>query len=1360
MVMLRKRDKLKVYRTYAVVVIESIWPRYLDYRGESKQKNLIAKIEKENQEDLKFSTYQDKYLGYYKIIPLNVLNINTSSSKEGNNFSVTFTANKIIFYAEGIIPERLKILLENEPKTKIPLKEYPFLEKVFSGTTQEPEVYITNYNTIANFINELDTVSIYVINTPEKISLNIPDRNLATFIEVFTGANPGRLKQPELESLSNASLKLLHDLGISVNEKQYLKNIETLDQKIFYFRKFSLNSLFKTQNKFNNYEFPLEDKEKTKNKELELLKNTESPVDFINYFGKDIYENYFFMNKDERVKKLKTCINNFYSSSRYKDILSWSAYETFRIRLRDTLGVPSGLCFESKTDDETRKSFTKILDALLIENLLYINAPAVFEKESYQSVEEAIKLVVPKEKIPPVCVDANCINTYAVGVDEFLKVLEKKIKNLGGQHTFIHLPDLNENIKVNFSGDGIGLLMRGHITSINRLLRIAENEADLTISISGKGFEHPLNRTEIVPDLVSLKFAVVPFTNYSVQINTPIDAIRYIIESFAPYRVDIQEIDDQNLYSAIIFSRGFDVYYAPVAHYLINQGNIVAPKFDAKIEELAIFTPLHYASLSLLNYLQHSFDKLAASQKFLANVNKTLSKASVMDNIKNIVGKGSMYKVYIDHLGYLRIEFEPVNIAAPFSLNLNPPIIEENTFSLDINSSEDNVRTFVEVYPSSLGLATPSESGIASIYGRSTAKTIEQMYSSSTSVNIKSVQPEKYINFLKKAISIIDAALKNAIIEQTNEDNKKIENELRKLKSFVNNQSKDKVMDYFKNKTEKQTVSSTYDGQEVVTKKEKDYCTGEVKEYQEVKNVTKNFVGQANLPVKLFKPDILNFIYDVRGINQSYWDSIFYKEELITPIASFNQAFIGMRKLFDLTCKNIDQSAQQILNLPKDVTLCYEENFDLFASLMVLGRTDEVLGNYNNTGSEYGRLVTNFINSTSLRTSFNIFNVSTGVFVKDSKNSMNTDYILDHFAYVLPYTDLTVKGDYIYKNYSPDMFIYGLRTAVFEDAFIAMYDAVKNEDRLSAKRAEVIRSLNSSPINVAKATVYGDVYHVGFTTLVVNENLPPLKGYINEKVLSDINVDSAYLKQEKNLIVYVNEIIETNTFKELYANALPKIYGYNPPSNVTYDTVIEHFRQAIKYILSKSKINNVPTDAYVPLFGVYSSGSLSNPALKGYLDFFVDEPYYRSPSYQPLLSQETDKFIKYIEQYGQYVNEYREYLKPQNYLVAQGHIENVETNWSIGNVFTTTVGLNYLFPALYTYVPLNNRKIILGYVVLNSPLSQFEPSGVIKEFFKDSDWMDILRTQKQDYMNFFKNALGFIKNKAKLIAIEASLDKE
>jgi hypothetical protein len=35
--------------------------------------------------------------------------------------------------------------------------------------------------------------------------------------------------------------------------------------------------------------------------------------------------------------------------------------------------------------------------------------------------------------------------------------------------------------------------------------------------------------------------------------------------------------------------------------------------------------------------------------------------------------------------------------------------------------------------------------------------------------------------------------------------------------------------------------------------------------------------------------------------------------------------------------------------------------------------------------------------------------------------------------------------------------------------------------------------------------------------------------------------------------------------------------------------------------------------------------------------------------------------------------------------------------------------------------------------------------------------MNVLRVQKQDYMNFFKNSLGFIKNKAKLIAIETSL---
>jgi len=1368
--------KAKIYRSYALVVIESIWPRYLDYRGESKQKNILATIDTKNDSFEKFSTYQDKYLGYYKIIPLNVLNLSTSSSKEGNSFNVTFTANKLIFYAEGIIPERLKILLENEPKITIPLDKYPFLEKVLSGTTKEPEVYITNYNTIADFLNEMDTVSIYVINVPEEFALNIPDKNYASLLEVFTGANPGRLKQPELESLSNDILKKLNDIGISINEKQYLEKINDPDQKIKYFRNFSLNSLFKTKFKFTNFFFPLIDKnerDKVKQKELESL-NKINPDEFITDFGQDIYNNYFGI-KDYQ-KKLKSCIESFYSSSRYKDVMSWSAYETFKIRIKEFLGLNLGLCFE-KMSDNVKKSFVKILDTILIENFLLIYAPSSFELDSYERIKTSLSLILGAQKLSVVCSsnekDSNkaadyCATVYIAGVDEFLNVLKNRIKNVGGQHTFIKLPDFNESLKINFSGDGLGLLMRGHITSINRSLRIGDNEADLSISISGKGFEHPLNKHEIVPDLTSIKFAVQNFSNYSIQISTPIDAVKYIIETFAPYRINVKEMTDTTLFSSIISSRGFDAYYSTGSRYLVNQGNVVAPKFDAKFEELIVFTPIHYVSLDILKVIQNSFEHLAASQKYLANVNRTLSKGSIMDNIKSIISKGSMYRVYVDHMGYLRIEFEPIHISAPFSLNLNTPITEENTFSLDHSSSEDNVRTFVEVFPSSLGINSPSEAGIASIYGRSVAKNIEDIYTSNTYINSNNAGEEKFINFLKQVINIIDKHLKNSIIKQKTDELKKIENELNKLSSFLNKQSPDKVVAYFKRKTEKKPITTPVTSRELINKTttKVDYCTGQkitVNDY-ELKEETKLQQSEQEVPVPLFNPNILINVYNVGPISENYFSEVFYKEGFYLPIASFNTSIIDILNLLNSSCEKINKLAQDMFNLPKNSSICYTENLDAFASLMILGDINTVFGNYKKTNTEYGRLVTNFINSLSIRSSFSSFKLSFGSF-KDPKNKGQSSYLLDNLYYIVPYTDLDIQSSstkFTYKNLSPDMFIYGLRTITFEDSFIAMYDAVKNESRLSAKRAEIIRRLNSVPINNVKATIYGDIYYVGFTTLVVNENLPPLKGYINKKLLDDIEDDASYIKKDsKNLIVYVNEIIETNAFKDAYQKSLIKLNGYNPPVSVDYDTVINHFKKAIKYIINKGEFNNYPTDSYIPLFGIYEEETLKNKAIKGYIDFFVKEPYYRTPDYNPSLSKETDEFIEYIKKYGQFINEYRKYLRPQNYLVAQGHIENVETNWSIGNIFTSTVGLNYLFPALYTYVLINGRKIILGYVVINSPLSKYESfSGQINEFFNDTDWLEVLRMQKSEYMKFYKDSLGFIKNKAKLIAIETSLDKE
>ncbi|MEM0332832.1 MAG: hypothetical protein QXX30_00015 [Candidatus Aenigmatarchaeota archaeon] len=1359
--------KAKKLKTFAIPVIEAIWPSEKDYRGENNEQNKYFFTSVKSSEHKRFSIHQSKYLGYYKIIPLNISNVSVSTSKEGGSFNISFSGDYLYFGIRDILPPHLYIALKNQKVGIENLQEqYPFLEKILIGDPEIKEHYITNYATIAEFINELDTVSIYLVNIPEVVSLGGDTQKKVFPIELWLGSNAGRTKEPETKSLISAQAKTLYNYGLSESDVQELKNVlktNNLSSLLYFWRKFSHN--FLVQYRAQASLMLLLEKNPPIKEEISAFSGTKINEDLMLSIGNVLYWKYFdAIVKEIKIKqsnqnakgKIETCIERYYNSNTYvSKIITFTAFEHIRAVLDNIFPgkITPGLCYERNKSIESSGKFKAILEAILIENLFRVLAPQALASDSREQIQSFIEIINRALKERKIKHEFS-IEGYISGIKTLLEHIQDIYQNINisQKEAFIELEKykIKDQFKLPISGDGIGLVFRGHITSIKKNISITENNAEIDISISGKGFELPLERHEVYADLTSIRFLAHPLKKFFVNISTPVDATEFLLNTFAPKKIKVRKVNKSNKeeIKILLESRGFDVYYDLVnPKYLVEHGNVIAPSYDATYDELIVYTPLHYVSDVLLQRLKSVYNKIALKQRFLANANVNIPDISIINVIKNIISSNSVYRVFVDSIGYLHIIFDPVNIMSTFSLSLNPPITEKNTISLSTASDEGNITTFVEVQPASFGISSPSETGLATLYGRSVAPAIKDVYTTTNYINGNSPQVKQ---FLIEGAKIIDKKLKNSIrFENLNKD---ISKRVKTLSSFINKQSSGKILESLRGKTEKKTFSTQ---DQIVTVKEslqtQEECGEEVKIIQNsnpsIKVVTTT--KSIDIPIDLFVPKELSFIFTVsKETLNDFLNNVNLFMEPKTA-GNFREEVVNISSLIEDTCQEINSLGRKLLNLGEGSNLCFYENYNLFALAMILGLNSDLLDR--------------FIKNIEIKVSEKL-SLQYPYREGNTKISGTQIYFKDFYYYAIPTNiqETVASLSLILENVSPDLFIYGLRTKRYLDAFVAVGDNLKNEKRISAQKAEIIRKLNSYPLETAKATVIGDTYYIGFTTLIVNEKLPPQKNaYINRKLIKDLQDDISYIASDKNIIIGINEIVEDKNFAQVMKNLIAKIPGYSPPIPSSKKMVADYLLSALQKYLGLSGLENPTTSYFVPLWWIYN---ISDTFISEYIRILARTPYYHLPNTKREIFE--NYLYKFMIENEEKISLFSKYLKPQNYLVSQGHIEEVSYTWSINNGFTTTVAMNYLRPAVYTYLPLKTGdKLVLGYVVINSALSKYNESGEKNKFLNQEDYRNIIeefREQKAELYKFYKNTLNFVelKNKANILSLLEDVDYE
>jgi hypothetical protein len=1354
-----------ISRIKPLVVFESAFPGSLDPRDrESYQGGLYFEGfgNTSGSSLYRTSQYQNKYLGYYKIIPLNVVSISTSASKEGNSFTVELLPDYVYVLYDKIeyLPKEIRDAIgDKNLDSNLILMSYldSFLLGTYTSSTTLQSALLPKIN-LASVLYPMDTVSIYIARIPEYISDSLES--------IFFGQNPGRVKEIDFRKITNnRAVKYLYDAGINISDLvKLLDRPASLYEKLYVFRKYSPNFLI-TQvglgkdgiigtlvvKVYGNNDY----RKSVWEQEKKLFQNFPNSITEVQQLIGSILARKYVLavrssnNSNQRNKIINDIISNidsYYKSNPISNFISWSAYQTMLSIFAQMFGEN----YVNHKSPSFRNIVLPIIKSFVIENLFKDAYPtALYSYEDLEIRNAAKKLsdYLSNFGVRDVFGKNSPDNIYTVykeGVNALFNLVinnVRAVKNSGllsdniKAREFIDEKVEGISFRANQSGDGLALVLRGHITSISESFSIALGTASKSFRISGKGFEHPLETHEIFFDKVSIKLVSQPVENFSVAISDPISAARRILRNFAPERIIGRDLDADTLNVKIVQDRGFDAFVkvkgryedSPTKYPYIIHGNTLAPSYLADYSDLKIFTPIHYVSTNLMSSLESVYRGLTNAQSPFFGINRNLpDRSSVLKAIKDAVSYNSLYRVFVNQFGELNLTFDISSISIPFSLSIIPPITDESFISGEFSIDERNVSTMVEVIPTSFSITAPSSPSLPIFYGRSTAEALYDLVEVYEIKTFDNSKDEGFLKFLDAATSKVGENVLRAIKRRISELEKKKrtsdeENLLQSLKaidSIVNKTPRNKINSFLKGETitvqrevktlipvTKETTGNTVTIDTCFGEKETIVQKGtqvEIKEeVQKVQQAESAYLFESNPELEkiylLARESFADYLSSITNI--SFYPPVSLRYEILNVSIS------------DL-CAGLNDYASKYLGVNE---VCFRENIDALLTFMALGVKFPGREYKNNTNDELNKFVKNYIRRLEIKTLSSPIKGSNSWYELLSSNVVfekSLSYFKDFFSYIIPSPDIKDlnKDKLFLTNISPDLFLYGLRTKTFQDSFIGVIDSYRNEDRISTLRAEMYRVLNKEPMKMLKATIVGNPnYYPSYTTLVVLEEFSPLKGYITQKTLKQLSeID---LKKDYRTIIAVNEIVDNPKFQKLYPSLLPKIPGYNPPTNISSSVVERYLLKSIEYILSRSKTKHFPAELYIPLFGIYENpqpktlvGDFIESIFK-YLDLqFPDKAQQKhSAIYETLLNLAID--------YGVFLSEGFEYLKPQNYLVAQGQIESVSHSFSVEGSFDTNLNITYLLPTIYTYLPYKGKKLILGYVVLESPMYLYNDFG-------------------------------------------------
>lgn len=767
------------YTAFALVAIESVWPNPdgNELSPDESDLDLIDATPTNYKSSARkgFSTlssdvvterdYYEKQ-GYYKILPLNVTAVRTSSSETGSSFSVTFTLDDLLLitaednldslrYATGL-PFSTNDLIESDLQGALPQLFDAKAEGAEWRYVKDSELGLSRYRisganssfNVEDLVDINDTVTIWLYHDPQDFYLkdDLPqsnyfddEGNLLRFTDKITNVigSGDRRNQFSSDTISYDET-LLGVLGI-INEFSST-SIETLlasgeDAE-------EIVAQAPTANKDNLYNLI---------SAYSLNAMSGSPATTIEERVVVSVAESFNDASETSIEKITNLILKFVNPTVEPTttvLASTTGYDaTVADGRRDIQSIIEKLPLDTSDSD-----FLLGLDS-------YISVLNHFENIGLHTTGEIQDFIYS-------------INLFALEIDKKTKnyvtkyLTKKQISRT--KQTFVNgrTSLLNES-----HGETPYIALKGVISSVE--VSVGTSEGTYAVTLSGKGYEKTLTDNEVFyEDFFFNSDLSLARTDYqTVYVNmSPPRAIQHILSRWAAKQVVLGKA---NAWSQATINRFAHISMrlnkneeeenedneslnyeeaaksSPLGDNIpIRGGFILAESPDnLQLNQIRLFAPLNYLDTTRLQEMVRTLDRSYQYPEIESSFNTAMElegRNSIMDNIRKIGGIANFYQLFVDETGRVRYRLTFEAMERTPKPGFTPTIqdydllSEGNVFSSDDN----NLVTVVDVKP-----LTGEYTTVITDYGligRSTPEVGKVPLGDTGDIPVETLSPEMY----------------------------------------------------------------------------------------------------------------------------------------------------------------------------------------------------------------------------------------------------------------------------------------------------------------------------------------------------------------------------------------------------------------------------------------------------------------------------------------------------------------------------------------------------------------------------------------------------------------------------------------
>lgn len=744
------------YTAFALVAIESVWPNPdgNELAPDDADLSLIGADIGAFKSDTKSTfgispdtndgvvTARDYYgkQGYYKILPLNVTAVRTSTGLDGSTFSVTFTLDDLLLitsqetamrYATGL-PFSVNDLVESELVGALPQLINTTAEGASWRYVKDEELGLSRYrvsgaNTgfnVEDLVSVNDTVTIWIYHDPQDFYLK------------------DRLPSEEYFDDNGTLLKFSDDItnviGSGDRRNQFtsegLSFDETLLTNLGIINEFSAENL----------ERLLEDNADEEEIESQVPTVThENIVNILHNFTTDAVSGIMYQAVDETIygAVLRTFGSNEVSqeSVRAIDFLVQKYYNPLD-------NVNNGVIREGDTIDkrlkERRVAIEQIAKHLLLVNeddvkQLYYEDWTVYVNHPNPEVSQTLKNAFSYIGIH----DVADIESFIHGLNMFALEMNKKIESyvhryLARQKTYrVRQRFINGRnmLLTEAHGETPYLALKGVVSRIET--SVGTNESSYSVTVSGTGYEKVLKNNEVYYDDFFFNSGINTVRadfQISYAYMQPPKAVQHLISRWAAKQVILGTPNDWSLGAVNRYMfiqaqlvadeendegtpdklRPFEeaAKYSPLRDKVPLRGHFVQAEHAVieegglSIDKLRLFTPLNYLDTTRIQEMVRVLNKSFKNPEVesISNVAVELdNKRSIYDNARKLAGLDNFYQFFVDETGRVRyrLSFEAMERTPRPGYT---PTIQDYDILADGNSfvtDDSQLVTVVNVYP-------------------------------------------------------------------------------------------------------------------------------------------------------------------------------------------------------------------------------------------------------------------------------------------------------------------------------------------------------------------------------------------------------------------------------------------------------------------------------------------------------------------------------------------------------------------------------------------------------------------------------------------------------------------------------------